>query len=72
MLYKHVNEFNANDKICLYGYSGMVKEISKYVREGVHCTYLKIKFDDCELSNTAYDNGWYGGSDELVCYGYIE
>ena len=72
MLYKCVNEFNVNDKISLYGYSGTVKEICKCVRDGIYCTYLKVKFDDCELSNTAYDDGWYGGNNDIVGYGYIE
>lgn len=70
---KKVNEFNVNDKIRLCGYDGVVVEVHEEERDSAACTYLKVKFsDDCDIANTAYDCGWYGGTNSLVSYGIIE
>lgn len=70
---KTVDQFNIGDKISLYGYSGIVVDIAHEIRDGVECTYLKINFDnDPELAKTAYNDGWYGGNNEVVAYSYIE
>ena len=69
---KYVNEFNVGDKICLYGYDGVVLEVVSKLCNEDECTYLKVKFDNCDIVNTAYDCGWYGGTNNVVSYGYIK
>lgn len=69
---KRVNEFKAGDKIRVQGYDGIVLEVAAEDRDGIACTYLKVKFnDDCDIANTAYDCGWYGGSNSAVSYGGV-
>lgn len=70
---KKVNEFKTGDKIRVEGYDGTVLEVAHEDRGGMACTYLKVKFnDDCDIANTAYDGGWYGGSNSIVSYGYTQ
>lgn len=70
---KKVNEFKAGDKIRACGYDGTVTEAVTENCDDIECTYLKIKFDDNSgLAGTPYDNGWYGGSNNLVSYGGFE
>ena len=71
-MFKYVNQFNVGDKINLYGWIGKVMEISKEIREGTPCTYLKVNFDEPKKVGYQYEGGWYGGSDNIVGYGYIE
>lgn len=70
---KYVNEFNVGDKIRVRGYDGVVLEVAPEDRDGTSCTYMKVKFDDnCDIANTAYDCGWYGGTNNVVSYGYAK
>lgn len=70
---KKVNEFKVGDKIRACGYDGTVTEVANAKNDGVECTYLKIKFDDNSgLVGTPYDGGWYGGTNDVVSYGFIE
>lgn len=70
---KKVNEFKVGDKIRTCGYDGTVTEVVTENCDDIECTYLKIKFDDNSgLVGTPYDGGWYGGTSDVVSYGFIE
>lgn len=76
-----VSEFKVGDRISLYGWLGTVKEVKHEVRDKLNyknevigempCTYVRVGFDEPEKIGYQYEDGWYGGSDELVSYGYI-
>ena len=71
MTSKTVNEFKVGDGIQVYGWTGTVVDIDHQMRN-VPCTYLQVKFDDPKEIGYQYEGGWYGGSDNVVAYGYFE
>lgn len=68
---KFVNEFIVGDRITIYGFIGKVVEICHEMRGEVACTYLKVAFDDPSTVGYQYEGRWYGGTNDLVSYGYI-
>ena len=79
---KTVNEFKIGDGIQIYGWTGTVADIQNELREVFNdlrevigyqpCTYLKVNFDNPEKVGYQYEGGWYGGSNDVVAYGYFE
>ena len=79
---KTVNEFKVGDGIQLYGWRGTVAEIDHQMRDKfdderelicrVPCTYLKVNFDNPKEVGYQYEGGWFGGTDNVVAYGYFE
>ena len=69
-MFKYVNQFEVGDKINLYGFDGVVAEINHEMRDNTPCTYLKVNFDNPKKVGYQYEGGWYGGSDNIVGYGY--
>ena len=69
---KFVNEFKVGDGINIRGYEGKVIEIAHEIRETTPCTYLRVSFNDPKYVGYQYEGGWYGGTDNSVCYGFIE
>ena len=67
-----VNEFKVGDKIRIYGWTGKVAEIDHENRNGTPCTYLRVNFDNPAEVGYQYEGGWFGGSDGVVAYGYID
>lgn len=67
-----VNHFKVGDKINLYGFVGTVAEVSHKMCDQTPCTYLRVQFDDPKTVGYQYENAWYGGSDDIVAYGYVE
>ena len=69
-----VNEFKIGDKIRLYGFAGTVADIEHVKKhdDGTPCTYLQVKFDEPEVVGYQYENGWFGGKDNVVSYGHID
>lgn len=77
MLGKMVNEFNIGDGICLYGNDGVVDDKESMAKIGSDneyhdCTYLKVSFNKPQEVGYQYEGGWYGGRDDMVCYGFYE
>ena len=82
MLSKTVNEFKIGDGVQIYGWTGTVVEIDRQMREKYNnkhevigltpCTYLQVKFDNPKEVGYQYEGGWYGGTDNIVAYGYFE
>lgn len=66
-----VNKFKIGDRIVLYGWRGTVIAIRTEVREYGQCTYLQVAFDEPDKVGQQYNNGWYGGLNDFVAYGYI-
>ena len=56
------------DKICVHGYWGTILEIQVVpgADPGRTKTRFKVHFDDCDISNTSYDDAWYGCYTEHV------
>lgn len=79
---KTVNEFKIGDGIQIYGWTGTVTDVDHQMRDTFNdkheitgqqpCTYLKVSFDNPEEVGYQYEGGWYGGSDDVVAYGYFE
>lgn len=67
-----VSQFKVGDGIRILGWTGTVMKIDKQKRDGRPCTYLRVAFDEPEEIGYQYHNGWYGGVDELVAYGYFK
>ena len=80
---KTVEQFKVGDGIRLYGFDGTVVAIDHQVRDEiglygdktgnkVDCTYLQVNFDDPATVGSQYNNGWYGGLNGVVAYGFFE
>lgn len=83
---KTVEKFKVGDRIRIYGWEGWVAEVNhcmvsadkygccttnpKYIVTEVPCTYIRINFDEPAKVGYQYENGWYGGKDGIVSYGY--
>ena len=68
-----VNKFKVGDGIVIYGWQGTVIDIQHVITaDNLKCTYLQIAFDEPQKVGYQYHNGWYGGLDDVVAYGYIE
>lgn len=54
-------------KVCVQGYWGTITEIEKCICDnGKEKTRFRVKFDPCNISNTVYDNSFYGCYSELL------
>ena len=69
-----VNEFKIGDKIIVHGWAGTVSAIDHTISHynGEPCTYLTVNFDEPEKIGYQYEGGTFGGTDNIVSYGYIE
>lgn len=81
---KFVNDFQVNDRIRVRGFVGTVTEVFSEERvmerdyktgevlKTASCTYLTVHFDEPEVIGFQYQDGSYGGTNNLVSYGYYD
>lgn len=67
-----VNNFKVGDGIVVQGWTGTVVAVEKEMRGDTPCTYLQVRFDNPKDIGYQYEGGWYGGTDDVVTYGYFK